>query len=375
MGSCFKTSTAKSIFAAMLILFSSASMASNLVTDGTFDEATSTTWYGNAYNPVDGVNQADIGAAGNPWDVNLSGYVNVTAGADYTLSFDVTGADRTIVAGFGQSVAPYLGHTDTITVSASTQTIVMHLAAKADGVGEDFGGDTTRVIFDMGADTGAVSIDNVSLVAGHTGTETSNDLSFSLTVTAPGASMVLLATNIDGKTIGDPNDAYTATSNGDDTWTVVLGSFPDSFSYQWVSDSGLSQVDWEDLVSQNDSGLCEQENLVDSVAYRQWVAPEGGVTEGVVIDTDVFNTCNAVDTDGDGTPDLIDNDDDNDGIEDANDPLPLDDDANFTDVTRLHLMKPLVVQILEKALLILDLHLPSHGVVLLILTLAYIQSS
>ncbi len=143
----------------------------NLVTDGTFDAATSTTWYGNAYNPVDGVNQADIGAAGNPWDVNLSGYVNVTAGADYTLSFDVAGeAGRTIVAGIGQSVAPYLGHTDTVTLSASVQTIVMHLTAKADGAGEDFGGDTTRVIFDMGADTGAVSIDNVSLTAGHTGT-------------------------------------------------------------------------------------------------------------------------------------------------------------------------------------------------------------
>ena len=142
----------------------------NLVTDGTFDEATSSTWYGNAYNPVDGVNQADVGAAGNPWDVNLSGYVNVTAGTDYTLSFDVTGADRTIVAGIGQSVAPYLGHTDTVNVSATTQTIVMHLTAKADGAGEDFGGDTTRVIFDMGADTGAVSIDNVSLTAGHTGT-------------------------------------------------------------------------------------------------------------------------------------------------------------------------------------------------------------
>ena len=143
----------------------------NLVTDGTFDQAYSTTWYGVAYNPVDGVNQADIGAAGNPWDVNLSGYVNVTAGADYTLSFDVAGeAGRTIVAGFGQSVSPYLGHTDTVTLSSSVQTIVMHLTAKADGAGEDFGGDTTRVIFDMGADTGAVSIDNVSLTAGHTGT-------------------------------------------------------------------------------------------------------------------------------------------------------------------------------------------------------------
>ena len=96
----------------------------NLVTDGTFDEATSTTWYGNAYNPVDGVNQADIGAAGNPWDVNLSGYVNVTAGTDYTLSFDVAGADRTIVAGIGQSVAPYLGHTDTVTLSATRRQLL-----------------------------------------------------------------------------------------------------------------------------------------------------------------------------------------------------------------------------------------------------------
>jgi hypothetical protein len=39
-----------------------------------------------------------------------------------------------------------------------------------DGTGDTFGGDTTRVIFDMGADVGAVSIDNVSLTAGHTGT-------------------------------------------------------------------------------------------------------------------------------------------------------------------------------------------------------------
>ena len=71
-----------------------------------------------------------------------------------------------------------------------------------------------------------------------------------------------------------------ATSNGDDTWTVVLDSAPGSFSYQWVSDSGLSHISiGKSLVSQNDSGLCEQENLVDSVAYRQWVAPEGGITE------------------------------------------------------------------------------------------------
>ena len=133
----------------------------NLVADGSFDEATSTTWYGNAYNPVDGSNQANIEAAGNPWDVNLSGYVDVAAGQDYTLSFEVSGDDRTIVAGIGQSDAPYLGHTDTVTLGSATQTIVMHLTAALDGTGDTFGGNTTRVIFDMGADVGAVNIDNV----------------------------------------------------------------------------------------------------------------------------------------------------------------------------------------------------------------------
>ena len=140
------------------------------MTDGTFDQASSTTWYGNAYNPVDGVNQANVESAGNPWDVNLSGYVNVAAGQDYTLSFDVSGADRTIIAGIGQSGSPYDNHTQTVNLNADSQTIVMHLTAKHDGTGADFGGDTTRVIFDMGAATGAVNIDNVSLTAGHTGT-------------------------------------------------------------------------------------------------------------------------------------------------------------------------------------------------------------
>jgi hypothetical protein len=46
----------------------------------------------------------------------------------------------------------------------------MHLTAALDGTGDGFGGATSRVIFDMGADTGAVNIDNVSLVAGHVGT-------------------------------------------------------------------------------------------------------------------------------------------------------------------------------------------------------------
>ncbi len=146
-------------------------LGGNLVTDGTFDEATSTTWTGNAYNPVNGVNEADVSTAGEPYAVNLSGTVDLTPGATYTLSFDVSGGARTLVAGIGLSGAPWHNNTETVHVSAISQTIVMHLTAKANGTGpEEFGGATSRVIFDMGADTGAVKIDNVSLTAGHNGT-------------------------------------------------------------------------------------------------------------------------------------------------------------------------------------------------------------
>ena len=44
-----------------------------LVADGGFADGTG--WGGNALNIVDGVSRADVGQAGNPWDVNLSGAV------------------------------------------------------------------------------------------------------------------------------------------------------------------------------------------------------------------------------------------------------------------------------------------------------------
>ena len=141
-----------------------------LVTDGTFDETG--TWTGNAYNVANGRNEANVETAGNAYDVNLSGTVDLEAGENYTLKFDVSGtAGRTLVAGIGQSSGDYLNHTKTVTVNDGTQTIILHLKASADGTGADFGGDTSRVLFDMGAATGAVNIDNVSLKKGHNDTE------------------------------------------------------------------------------------------------------------------------------------------------------------------------------------------------------------
>jgi len=270
----------------------------NLVTDGTFDEATSTTWYGNAYNPVNGVNKADIAAAGDPWDVNLSGYVNVVAGADYTLAFDVTGADRTIVAGIGQSVAPYLSHTDTVTLSASTQTIVMHLTAKADGTGVQFGGDTTRVIFDMGADTGAVNIDNVVLTAGHTGTVnlgTSGDTGGD---TGGGTQLTITTTvcetasevRMTGPWWGwDANSGAGATDNGDGTWTFTFDPAPTAnMEYLLVVDRVQ-----ENLVAANTASedwSCTPITDYVSYANRQWVVG----SEDVV---NTYGTCGNCGTD------------------------------------------------------------------------------
>ena len=155
------------------------SLGTDLISDGTFDGTD--TWTGNAYNPVGGVNVASVATAGNAYDLNLSGTVNLTGGQLYTLTFDVSGEEgRTMIAGIGQSSGNYWGNTETVTISAESQTVTLHLVAANGGAagitnGEYFGGETSRVLFDMGADTGAVNIDNVSLVQGHVGTATGTE--------------------------------------------------------------------------------------------------------------------------------------------------------------------------------------------------------
>ena len=50
----------------------------NLVVNGSFDNQDA--WFGNAVNPVNGINQAFVEQAGNVWDVNLSQQVSLTPG-------------------------------------------------------------------------------------------------------------------------------------------------------------------------------------------------------------------------------------------------------------------------------------------------------
>jgi len=109
---------------------------------------------------------ADITAAGNAFDVNLSQVLEIIQGETYTLTFDAStsaGNTRTMVAGIGLNEPPFTPATETVTLTDQSQTFTLELTATG------FGSANSRVLFDMGAETGIVVIDNVSLVLGGSG--------------------------------------------------------------------------------------------------------------------------------------------------------------------------------------------------------------
>jgi len=145
-----------------------------LLTNGDF-EAGVDPWFGNAANVVDDggnlVNFADVGAAGNSFDVNLSQLVAITQDETYILTFKArSDRDRTVLVGIGQSADPFITVTETVNLTPDWQTFELQLTAAG------FGGPDSRVLFDMGAEVGQVIIDDVSLfVAGEDGGDPSID--------------------------------------------------------------------------------------------------------------------------------------------------------------------------------------------------------
>ncbi|MCW5518518.1 carbohydrate binding domain-containing protein [Aureitalea sp. L0-47] len=136
----------------------------NLLANGDF-EGGATAWFGNAFNiQCDGgncFNFADIAVAGQPFDVNLSQIVEIVQGESYTFTFEAatdpgTGT-RTIIAGIGLNEAPFTADTEVVTLTETLQTFEYTFTAS-------FGLANSRVLFDMGAETGVVVIDNVSLI-------------------------------------------------------------------------------------------------------------------------------------------------------------------------------------------------------------------
>ena len=138
---------------------------SGLLTNGDF-ETGDEPWFGNAANVqlIDGsfVNFADVAEAGDSFNVNLSQVVAITEGETYTLTFKArSNRNRTILAGIGLNEAPWTNVTETVNLTPDWQTFQYDITAAG------FGIPNSRVLFDMGADTGEVVIDDVSLfVAG-----------------------------------------------------------------------------------------------------------------------------------------------------------------------------------------------------------------
>ena len=109
---------------------------------------------GNTYYSV------NVTSAGQPYTVNTSQKVEIIEGNTYTLTFDAwSDADRTFLAGIGLSKSPWTNKTESVDITATRTSYKYTYVA-------NFGASDARVLFDLGAETGLVNIDNVSLVIG-----------------------------------------------------------------------------------------------------------------------------------------------------------------------------------------------------------------
>lgn len=151
----------KKITLLVTLMITSLGFSQNLITNGDF-EAGITGWSGNAANLVtesgNSYSSANVAVAGAAYTVNLS-YVLplITQGKDYKLTFDAwSDTNRTLIAGIGLNQDPWTADVQTVNLGMTSKTYVLTLTAK-------FASPTCRVIFDMGAATGFVGIDNVKL--------------------------------------------------------------------------------------------------------------------------------------------------------------------------------------------------------------------
>lgn len=159
----------KKITLLMTLLFITVyGFSQELVTNGDFETGMAAPWFGNSANPQDDgsgnfVNEANIIAAGTPFSANLSQEIVLVSGRSYELTFDAytdaTTETRSIVVGLGQNGAPFSAEliSPNPVLTATPQTFTQILTINYGDAVPD------RVIFDMGAETGFVFIDNVSV--------------------------------------------------------------------------------------------------------------------------------------------------------------------------------------------------------------------
>jgi len=163
------------------------------------DPAPVVTMAGNSYYSV------DVTSAGNPYDVNVSQKLEITADATYTLSFDAwSDTNRPILAGIGLSAGPWTNVTKEVNITTNRQTYTVTLTATG------FGAIDARVLFDLGAAIGSVNIDNVSLFLDTTGGGSGSGGGSTGT-------QIDLPVNFEGSTVD-----YTLTDFGDNLSSLVV---------------------------------------------------------------------------------------------------------------------------------------------------------
>ncbi len=168
----------------IIVAAAPAAFDDGLLTNGDFENGAEA-WTGNATNVLteggNSYNFADVAVAGNPWEANLSQVVEIIQGKNYKLTFDASSnGSRTMLAGIGLNQDPWTNVVETVNLTTTTQTFTYNFSSA------DFGGVNSRVLFDLGADSGVVVIDNVSLfcldcgtgggTGGGTGTGAEGDL-------------------------------------------------------------------------------------------------------------------------------------------------------------------------------------------------------
>ncbi len=134
-----------------------------LVANGGFDGGISGWNGGTVADDGTGNNvfMAEVATAGPAWSVNLSQVLSIIPEGTYRLSFKAKASvDRSIIAGIGLNHDPWSATVETVGLSTDWQNFSFYLTAAG------FGDDNSRVLFDMGAETGTVYLDDISLTLG-----------------------------------------------------------------------------------------------------------------------------------------------------------------------------------------------------------------